>query len=457
MTTETRVIPHHLEAERAVLGAVMIDNRVWPVARGIVSSHDFFRLTHRWVFEAIEAVAQRNEPMELLTVRVELERRGRLEEVGAADLYALIDGVPWSTNVEYYAKVVKEKATLRQLIDAAQRILVRSYEAEQSLDDVIDASEADIMRIGSARIVGDFVLPDRWMDEVRGIVQDAQHTRRVVTGVPTGLSLLDTYTRGFQASDLVFIGARPSTGKTSLALQLALAAAETVMVGFVSIEMPRRSIGIRAVSMESRVDAHRIMTGHVAPHEVTRINAAIARLEATRIAIDDSSSQTPAQLRAKVRRFTSRYGCGICFIDYMQLLRDEQGRAKENRNQELSAISAALKSLARELNIPIVVLSQLSRDSEKRGASRRPQLWDLRDSGSLEADADLVMLLHRPNQHDEEPKQYADGEEAQLIVAKHRNGPTGTIKLRWLASTMRFAEMETHRAEPEQPAMGYPR
>lgn len=448
MTTEARVIPHALEAERAVLGAVLIDNRVWPVARGIVSSRDFFRQAHRWVFEAIEAVAQRNEPMDLLTVRAELERRQQLDDVGAADVYALIDGVPYSTNVEYYARIVKDKALLRQLIDAGSRILHRAYEGDQTIDDILDASEADILRVGATIATSEFVLADQWMAEVRQILGEAQRTRRVVTGVPTGLSRLDTYTRGFQRSDLIFIGARPATGKTSLALQLALTAASSVMVGFISIEMPRRAIGMRAVSMESRIDAHRLMTGHVTPHEILRITEAIDRLEAARIAIDDASSQTPAQLRAKVRRFAARYGCGICFIDYMQLLRDEHGRAKENRNQELSAISAALKSLARELDIPIVVLSQLSRESEKRGGSRRPQLWDLRDSGSLEADADVVMLLHRPGQHDEEkPAHYTDGEEAQLIVAKQRNGPTGTIQLRWMASMMRFAETEERREE----------
>jgi len=243
-------------------------------------------------------------------------------------------------------------------------------------------------------------------------------------------------TRGLQPSDLVFIGARPSTGKTSLMLQMALHASVSHFVGVFSLEMSRQSVGFRAVAMEAQVDAQRLMTGFIQRREQALVSAAMERLSARPLAIDDSAGQTAAGIRAKARRLVSTHGPGVIFLDYIQLL--YAGGRSENRNQELSKISASLKALAKELRCPVVVLSQLSRDSDK-GGNKRPQLWHLRDSGSLEQDADLVLLLHRPGQH-EDGARIQDGEAAELIVAKQRNGPCGIVHLQWHGSTMRFTE-----------------
>jgi replicative DNA helicase len=450
ITTLERVLPHNLEAERSVLGAVLIDNQAFPFALATVSGGMFYRDAHRRLFEAIGRLEAKRVPMELVTLREELTRAGELDEVGGpAYVASLVDGVPHATNVEYYARIVREKWQLRQLIFASNKILARAYEASDEASAILDGAERDILGIGRASARGDFVLASDWFLEVATAINLAADTRQVVTGVPSGLPTLDRMTRGFQPADLIYLGARPSTGKTSLALQLALEASRHVMTGFVSMEMSRKVVGFRAVALEAAVDAYRLMTGHLNDLEQQRVGAALARLGERRLAIDDSSGQTATGLRGKVRRLAQRYGLGACFIDYMQLLRDG-GREAENRNQELSAISASLKDLARELDLPIVVLSQLSRDMEKQG-NRRPRVSDLRDSGALEQDADVVLMLWRPKQH-EENQHYTDGEPAELIVGKQRNGPTGVVKLQWRGEQMRFAEeAEEPQALPPEP------
>jgi len=297
---------------------------------------------------------------------------------------------------------------------------------------LVDHAEQAIMAIGSGASKGEFVLADQWMRETTGTIAKAAETRRVVTGVPSGLARLDQLTRGWQASDLIYLGARPSAGKTSMALQLALEASKHTMTGFVSMEMSRGVLGLRAVALDAGVDAFRLMTGHLSDYEMQRVGRSLNDVGLRRVAIDDASGVTATQLRAKVRRLASRHGLGIVFVDYMQLLYD--GGTSENRNQELSKISAGLKSLARELDIPVFVLSQLSRPKD----GHAPQTHSLRDSGSLEQDADVVMLLHRPQQ--DASGAFLDGEAATLILAKQRNGPTGSIPLRWVGEQMRFGE-----------------
>lgn len=434
-----RTLPANLEAERSVLGAVLIDNQVYPVAASVVAGGMFFRDAHRRIFEAIVRLEAKHVPMELVTLKEELERTSELEDAGGpAYVASLIDGVPYATNVEYYARIVREKWQLRTLIRVSQSILARAYDAVDAPQDILESAEREILSVGRASTRGDFVLASDWFREVWAAIDFASQTRQVVTGVSSGLPALDRMTRGFQPADLIYLGARPSTGKTSLALQLALQASRHVMTGFVSMEMSRKVVGFRAVALEAAVDAFRLMTGHLNDLEMQRVGAALSRLAERRLAIDDSSGQTATALRGKVRRLAQRYGLGACFIDYMQLLRDGAGREAENRTQELSAISAGLKDLARELDIPIIVLSQLSRDIEKHG-SRRPRISDLRDSGSLEQDADVVLMLWRPKQH-EENQHYSDGEPAELIVGKQRNGPTGIVKLQWRGEQMRFGE-----------------
>lgn len=446
MTAAERVLPHNLDAERSVIGAVLIDNEALPFASAVINSGSFFRDAHTRIWRHIGHLSERREAIDTVTLKDSLVKSGELEEVGGPGyIGSLIDGVPRATNVEYYARIVKEKSTLRELIFSANKIVADAYEADEDAEVILDRAERGIFAIGRSLSRGDFVLASDWFREVSQQIEHAVSARRVVTGVASGLPTLDKMTRGFQPADLIYIGARPSVGKTSLMLQLALESSRHVMTGIVSVEMSRKVVGLRAVALEARVDAFRLMTGHLSDHEQYRVGQAINALSERLLAIDDSSGQTAPAIRGKVRRLAQRYGLGICFIDYIQLLRDSHGQAHENRNQELAQISAGLKDLARDLNAPIVVLSQLARAPEKD--NRRPRVSDLRDSGALEADADLVMLLHRPGQHDD-GQRYQEGEEAQLLVAKQRNGPTGTIKLQWMADQMRFGESASDLSQP---------
>jgi replicative DNA helicase len=431
-----RVMPHSLDAERSVLGAVMVDNALVPVVSGVVTAEMFYREGHQRVWRTILKLSEAGDPIDILSVKESLEASGDLERAGGAGYVAqLVDGVPVASNVEYYAKVVREKYLLRSTVLGASKILDRAYAAAESADEVIDEAERIVMGLGRETTDGDFVLVDDWTRELHSQIAYTIDHKRAITGVSSGLPMLDSYTRGFQGADLIFIGARPSVGKTSLMMQLASHASDHVMTGVVSLEMKRRDVGLRLVAMEARVDLFGLQTGYLSAADQLKVFQALERISAKRIAIDDAAGLTDAQLRAKVRRFAARHGLGIVFVDYLQLLRGSE-RA-ENKNLEVSKVSAGLKGLAKELDIPVVLLSQLNRENEK--ANRRPRVSDLRDSGSLEQDADVVMLLHRPRQHDD-GERYQDGEEAELILAKQRNGPTGVVPLVWMGAQVRFAE-----------------
>lgn len=444
-----RTLPHSLDAERSVLGAILIENAALNEAAVVLTDRAFYRDAHGIIFKRMLGLSERHEPIDLVAVKEELDRHGELEQVGgAAYVAALVDGVPRSTNVEYYARVVREKHTLRQLIFAGNRILADAYAGTDDADQVLDRAEQTVMDVGKASVTGDFVLADDWMKDTHVQIAKAAETKRAVTGVPSGIEKLDIWTRGWQPSDLIYLGARPSAGKTAMALQLALTASLHVMTGFVSMEMSRRVLGMRAVALEAGVDAFRLMTGSLSDFELQRAGKALGDISGRRFAIDDASGATATQLRAKVRRLASRHGLGIVFVDYMQLLHESGDQ--ENRNQELSKISAGLKALARELDMPVFVLSQLSRQSAKENAV--PQAHSLRDSGSLEQDADVVLLLHRPQQNATSGK-FEDGEEAQLIIAKQRNGPTGMIRLQWIGAQMRFGQVADDTPAPKQEAL----
>lgn len=450
MADNQRSLPNNLEAERSVLGAILIENAALNEALPVINARAFFRDAHRRIFEAMVELSDKRQPIDLTTLKELLEQKGDLEEVGGpAYIASLVDGVPRSTNIEYYAQIVKDKATLRSLIFSANKILGTAYEADQSADLIVDEAEAAIMAVGELAIKGgEFVQAEDWMSETSEQVEKAYNDKRIVTGVTSGIEKLDGYTRGWQPSDLIYIGARPSAGKTSLMLQMALsAAAAGTMAGVISLEMSRKVIGMRAVSMVATVDAFRLMVGHLTPFEKQRVNEAMLDIARRKIAIDDAVGMSATQLRAKVRRFASRRGIGALFVDYMQLVYD-QSIGAENRNQELAQISAGWKSLARELNIPVIVLSQLSRGNAKE--NRRPQVSDLRDSGALEQDADVAILLHRPQQNEHSGSKYQDGEEAEIIIGKQRNGPTGLIRLQWVGPQMRFAALEEKVDEPKQ-------
>lgn len=446
-----RPLPHNLDAERAVLGAILIEPEMFDVAASTLTSAHFFRAAHRHIWEAYGRIRAGHRVLDPLTLREDLDRAGRLEDVGGpVYVFGLTDGVPRATNVEGYARIVREKATLRDLIIQARQTIADALEGSDDVDEVVDRAESRLMAVGRDTAHGDFLLASDWMTEMYAAVDTASREKRTITGVPCGLASIDHSTRGWQAADLIIIAGRPSDGKTSIALQFALEASRHVFVAFVSLEMSRRSVGFRAVALEARVDAFRLMTGQLHDHEMRRVGDALSRLAERRLAIDDAAGQSVAGLCAKVRRLASRYGAGIIFVDYLQLL---HGSGSENRTQEITQISGRLKALAKELNVPLVALSQLTRDNARsQGGPSRPQLHNLRDGGSIEQDADVVLMIHRPNRTTDSSK-FADGEVVELILAKQRNGPAGRVEeVIFDAPSMRFAD-KARQSEPEQPTL----
>jgi replicative DNA helicase len=430
-----RILPHNLEAERSVLGAILIQNDAYNLAAELLRPEDFYRDAHRRIFDKIIALAERGMGVDFVTLKDELDRAGELDTVGGpAYIASLVDGVPRATNVEYYAKIVKEKAVLRNLIAAANTILLDAYEADQDAAEILDRAEHSIFQIAEGRIRAGFVsLYDIAQTSVEAI-QKAHEEKKLITGVSTGFDDLDRLTSGLQRSDLIIIASRPSMGKTSLALNIAqyVGTRTSMTVGVFSLEMSREQLFLRMLSSESQIDGHNLRTGFLRTDDWGRLTEALGVLGQAKIFIDDSPGIGVLEMRAKSRRLAAEHGLHLLIVDYIQLM---QGRGRfDNRTQELGAISRALKGLAKELNIPVVVLSQLSRGPESR-SDHRPQLSDLRESGALEQDADVVLLIYREDRYN---PQAANDSVAEIIVAKQRNGPTDTIKLAFIQERTRF-------------------
>jgi replicative DNA helicase len=435
-----RTLPHNLDAERSVLGAILIDNEAFNVAASVIDARAFFRDAHRRIFDRMVALAERSHPIDLVTLREELERSGEVEEVGGpAYIASLVDGVPRATNVEYYAKIVKEKSTLRSLIFSANKILANAYEADQEADLILDEAESAIFSVAEDRIKAGFIaMRDLVKDSFPKIEQLFEH-KSFITGVATGFTEIDKMTRGFQPGDLIIVAARPSMGKTSLVLNVAqyIALAGKV-AGFLSLEMSKEQLFMRMLASEAKIDNYRLMSGQIGQKEYGQITHALETLSDAHMYIDDTPGIGVLEMRAKARRLQSEHGLDMLAIDYIQLM---TGRGRfENRTLELASISRSLKGLAKELNVPVVVLSQLSRAPEAR-SDRRPQLADLRESGALEQDADVVILIFREEMYKQNNEPAESDGIAELIVAKQRNGPTGVVKLAFLRQQTRFANL----------------
>jgi len=434
-----RALPHNLEAERSVLGAILIHNEAFNFAVEIVGPGDFFRDAHRRIFEKMIALGERSDAIDLVTLKEALAQSGDLEEVGGpAYIASLVDGVPRSTNVEYYARIVKEKSTLRALIHASTQIAQRAWEAEDDPNVILDDAERTIFSIAEDRARVGFMSMRQIVDESLPKIEQLFEHKRLITGVPTGFDDLDTMTRGLQPADLVIVAARPSMGKTSLVLNMAEHAAikHGQTVGFFSLEMSRESLFIRLLTSVAQIDAHKLQTGHVGQRDYDRLSNAISQLGEAPIYIDDSPGVGVLEMRAKARRLASERGLSMVVVDYLQLM---SGRGRfDNRTLELASISRGLKGLAKELNVPVIALSQLSRAPEAR-SDHRPLLSDLRESGALEQDADVVMMIYRPEMYPDCREE--DKGIAELIIAKQRNGPTGTINLAFLREHTRFQNL----------------
>jgi replicative DNA helicase len=441
--TPERALPHNLEAEKSVLGAILIHNEAFNHAAELIDSRDFFRDAHRRIFDKMVALSERNDPIDFVTLREELGRSGELEEVGGpAYIASLADGVPRSANVEHYARIVKEKATLRNLIHSANRILSEAYRAEEDAEVILDGAEKAIFEIAEDRIREGFVPLRDLVQSSFATIERLQQHKGLVTGVPTGFVDLDEMTSGLQPSDLVLVAARPSMGKTSFVLNIAqhVGIQTDMTVGFFSLEMSKEQLFMRMLTAEARIDAHRFRSGYLNEKDYGRLSHALGTLAEARVFIDDTASLGVLEMRAKARRLQAEHGLHLLIIDYIQLM---QGRGRfESRQTELASISRSLKGLAKELKIPIVALSQLSRAPETR-SDHRPQLSDLRESGALEQDADVVMFIFREEQYrdaDGQPNQAAEGV-AEIIIGKQRNGPVGTAKLAFIKEHTRFENL----------------
>jgi replicative DNA helicase len=434
-TVAERPLPHNLEAERSVLGAILIQNDAYNMAAELLHPEDFYRDAHRRIFEKIIALSERNTAVDFVTLKDELARGGELDAVGGpAYVASLVDGVPRATNVEYYAKIVKEKSVLRKLIGAANTILLDAYEADQEAAEILDRAEHSIFQIAEGRIRAGFVSMYDIAQQSVEAIQKAHEEKKLITGVPTGFDDLDGLTSGFQRGDLIIIAARPSMGKTSLALNMAqhVGTKTDMTVGVFSLEMSSEQLFLRMLSSEAQIDGHNLRTGFLRSDDWGRLTEALGTLGQARVYIDDSPGLGVLEMRAKSRRLAAEHGLHMLIVDYIQLM---QGRGRfDNRTQELGAISRALKGLAKELNIPVVVLSQLSRAPEAR-SDHRPQLSDLRESGALEQDADVVLLIYREDRYTQEPENEGV---AEIIIAKQRNGPTDTVKLAFIKERTRF-------------------
>ena len=438
-----RTLPHNLDAEKSVLGAILIQNEAFNHAAELIDSKDFFRGAHARIFEKMVVLSERGDAIDFITLKEELTKSGEIEDVGGpAYLASLADGVPRSANVEYYARIVKEKSTLRSLIYSANKILTEAYEAEQEPDVLLDEAERQIFSIAEDRIRAGFV-PLR--DLVQGsfaTIEKLQQQKGLVTGVPTGFIDLDEMTSGLQPSDLVLVAARPSMGKTSFVLNIAqhVGTATDMTVGFFSLEMSKEQLFMRLLTSEARIDAHRFRTGYLNEKDYGRLSHALGTLAEAKVYIDDTASIGVLEMRAKARRLKAEHGLHMLVIDYIQLM---QGRGRfESRQAEIASISRSLKGLAKELNVPIVALSQLSRASETR-SDHRPQLSDLRESGALEQDADVVMFIYRAEQYrdaDGNPNVEEQGT-AEIIIGKQRNGPIGTARLAFIKEHTRFENL----------------
>ena len=460
MAVETRNIlsdkipPQSLEMEQATLGAMLIDKAAVETASQILQPEDFYREAHRYIFESILALHIRDEPVDLLTVQEQLREQQVLEQVGGTVyLIQLTDAVPSAANIEYYSQQVEEKAILRRLIGAASQINGLAHQEYDTIGDVVDQAERAVFGVAQKRIGTYFTAMAPLVTQVYEQIEFRSDNKESTTGLKTPFDDFNYMTAGLQPSDLLIVAARPSMGKTSLVLGIGqhVAIRERKPVAIFSLEMSKEQLCIRMICSEARVDAHRLRTGYLQNDDWRKVGETCALLSDAPLFIDDSPDCSALEMRAKCRRLMAEHGLGLVIVDYLQLMRGN--RRTDNRTQEISEIARSLKSLARELKVPVIALSQLSRAVEQR-PDKHPMLSDLRESGSIEAEADLVIFIYREayykmkesvtaeqeeaSKADQEANVESRVEEAELIIAKQRNGPTGKVSVAFHPQYARF-------------------
>jgi len=429
--------PHSIEAEESILSAILIDNNTLLDVFDILTSDDFYKSAHKIIFSAIADLFAKTEPVDLVTLSNILKEQDKLEKVGGATYLArLVDAVPLAVNAQHYARIVHDKASLRRLIEKANIIARRCFEDRGNVDEVIDFAESSIFEISQNKTYKAFYPISKLIEVNIDTLEERQGNKALVTGVPTGFSLLDQMTSGFQNSDLIIIAARPSMGKTALALNIARNAAinDNIPVALFSLEMSKEQLSMRMLSSEARLNSSRLRSGFISQDDWMKITEAAGSLSNAPIYIDDSPDISAMEIRAKARRLKMDKKIGLVIIDYLQLMKTKG--LTERRDLEISDISRSLKALSKELDLPVVALSQLNRMLEQR-SDKRPQLSDLRESGALEQDADLVTFIYRDEVYNKDENNPNKGK-AELIISKQRNGPTGTVPLIFLDTYTRF-------------------
>jgi replicative DNA helicase len=446
VTSAERVPPQAQEVEQAVLGAMLLDREAIGRAIELLDESCFYSPAYQKIFSAIVSLYDRGEPADLLTLTEELTRRKQLDQVGGR-LYiiSLVEGVATSANIEYHCKIVLEKATLRKLIETSTDVITKCYNESEDVSALLDHAEQRIFDISEKRIKHGFVplsdiLPHTFESIDR--IKEGQ-----ITGLPTGFLELDSLTAGLQKSDLVVVAGRPSMGKTSFCLSLVenIAVENKIPVAIFSLEMEKNQLANRMLCSRARISSHKMRSGRLSDHEWTNLSIAVGPLSEAKIFVDDTPGMGVLEMRAKARRLKAKEDIGLLVVDYLQLMQGTKG--VESRQQEIAMISRALKGLAKDLSVPVVACSQLSRAVETRGGERRPQLADLRESGAIEQDADLVIFIYRPELYgiksiDFKKDKIPSEGIAEIVVAKHRNGPTGSVLLSFVKQYARFENLE---------------
>lgn len=437
---DDRIPPQNIEAEQAVLGAIFLEPASLITASEILIPEDFYRASHQKIYSVMLKLADKGEPVDLVTVTSELADANLLEEIGGVSyLSDLANAVPTAANIEYYGRIVEEKSILRRLIRTATTIAQDGYSREDEVDVLLNEAEKNIMEVSQRKNAGAFQnIKDVLVQTYDNI--ELLHTRKGdITGIATGFTELDRMTAGFQRNDLIIVAARPSVGKTAFALNIAqnVATKTDENVAIFSLEMGADQLVMRMLCAEGNINAQNLRTGNLTPEDWGKLTMAMGSLSDSGIFIDDTPGIRVSEIRAKCRRLKQESGLGMILIDYLQLIQGS-GRNKDNRQQEVSEISRTLKSLARELKVPVIALSQLSRGVEQR-QDKRPMMSDIRESGSIEQDADIVAFLYRDDYYDKESE---NKNIIEIIIAKQRNGPVGTVSLAFVKEYNKFVNLE---------------
>ena len=432
--------PQNLEAEESILSAVLIDNDTLLDVLEVLAPEDFYKSAHQKIFAAVAELFSRSEPVDLVTLSNILRAQNRLEEIGGATYLArLVDTVPLAVNAQHYAKIVHDKACLRRLIDKSNKIARRCFEDSDDVDNIIDFAESSIFEISENKIKPSFYHIGKIIEGNIDALEERQGSKALVTGVATGFTKIDELTAGFQQSDLIILAGRPGMGKTAFALNIAQHAAvdTNIPVALFSLEMSKEQLSMRMLSSEAQIDSAKMRRGFISQNDWMKITDAAGVLAEAPIFIDDSPDITALEIRTKSRRLKMDQNIGMVIVDYIQLMKGSA--SAERRDLEISEISRSLKALAKELSIPVVALSQLNRELEKR-SDKRPQLSDLRESGALEQDADVVAFIYRDELYNKDENNPKKGT-AEVIIAKQRNGPTGFAPLKFWDAYTRFGDL----------------